>query len=139
MKFWDTSALVPLVTREVRTPDVQRLLSQDGNVAVSFITPVELTSTMWRRGRRWIDQVAFRRSLFKIAELEANWTTVDEHELVLKLARQLVTQYVLRTGDAIQLATAMIFVDGHPEDLPFVSLDNDLRRAATSERFVVLP
>lgn len=139
MKFWDTSALVPLITKEERTPDCQRIIGTDRNVAVSFITPLELTSTIWKRGRRWIDQAAFRRSLFKIAEFESNWTNVDDAEDILKLARQLITLYVLRSSDAIQLAAALHLVDDHPEDLPFVSLDNDLRRAARSEGFAVLP
>lgn len=139
MKFWDTSALVPLVTKEERTPDVQALIASDRNIAVSFITPVELTGTLWRRGRRWADQDAFRRSIFKAAELESNWTSVDEFNPVLKVARQLITLYVLRSGDAIQLASALFLCGGFPEDLPFVTLDSDLKAAARSEGFHVLP
>jgi predicted nucleic acid-binding protein len=123
VKFWDTSALVPLVTQEDKSSVAQDLLEADRNVAVSFITPVELTSTLWRRGRRWHDQASFRRSLFKAAELESNWTLVDDVEPIIKLARRLITEHVLRSGDAIQLAAALFLVDGHPEDLPFVSHD----------------
>jgi predicted nucleic acid-binding protein len=139
VKFWDTSALVPLVTKEERTPDVQRLIGADRNIAVSFITSVELTGTLWRRGRRWHDQTSFRRSLFKAAELEANWTSVDELDPVIKTARQLITLYVLRSGDAIQLASALFLCGDHPEDLPLVTLDSDLKAAARAEGFPVLP
>lgn len=138
MRFWDTSALVPLITKEEHTPRMQEMIASDRNIAVSFITPVELTSTIWRRGRRWHDQASFRRSLFKIAEFEANWTLVDDFEPAIKLARQLITKYVLRTGDAIQLAAALLLVDEHPEELPFVSLDADLSRAAREEGFPVV-
>lgn len=137
MRFWDTSALVPLITKEDQTPRMQQVIASDRNMAVSFITPVELTSTIWRRGRRY-DQTSFRRSLFKIAELESNWTLLDEHEPTIKLARQLITKHVLRTGDAIQLAAALLLVADHPEDLPFVSLDHDLSRAAREEGFPVV-
>ena len=137
MRFWDTSALVPLITKEDQTPHMQQVIASDRNVAVSFITPVELTSTIWRRGRRY-DQTSFRRSLFKIAELEANWTMLDDFEPTIKLARQLITKYVLRTGDAIQLAAALLLVDDHPEELPFVTLDADLSRAAREEGFLVV-
>jgi uncharacterized protein len=137
VRFWDTSALVPLITKEEQTPSMQQVIESDRNIAVSFITPVELTSTIWRRGRRY-DQTLFRRSLFKIAELESNWTLLDEFEPTLKLARQLITKYVLRTGDAIQLAAALLLVANHPEDLPFVSLDHDLSRAAREEGFPVV-
>ena len=61
MRFWDTSALVPLITKEEQTPRMQQLIASDRNVAVSFITPVELTSSIWRRGRRWYDDASFRR------------------------------------------------------------------------------
>ena len=135
MRFWDTSAIVPLVTKEEQTPRMQQVIAADGNVAVSFITPVELTSTIWRRGRRWYDQPSFRRSLFKIAEIEANWMMIDEHEPIIKSARQLITKYVLRSGDAIQLAAALLLAGDHPEDLPFISLDQDLARAARDEGF----
>ena len=138
MKFWDTPALVPLITKEEQTPRMQQVIESDRNVAVSFITPVELTSTIWRRGRRWHDETSFRRSLFKIAEFEANWTMLDDFEPTIKLARQLITKYVLRTGDAIQLAAALLLVEDHPEDLPFVSLDTDLSRAAREEGFPVV-
>lgn len=117
---------------------MQLVIASDRNIAVSFITSVELTSTIWRRGRRWYDDTAFRRSLFKIAELEANWTLLDDFEPTIKLARQLITKYVLRTGDAIQLASALLLVDEHPEELPFVSLDHDLSSAAREEGFPVV-
>ena len=39
-------------------------------------------------------------------------------------AGKVVTKYVLRTGDAIQLAAALLLVDDPPEDVPFVSLDS---------------
>ena len=135
MRFWDTSALVPLVTKEDTTSRMQQVVASDGNVAVSFITPVELTSTIWRRGRRWIDEPSFRRSLFKIAEIESNWTMIDDLEPITRTARQLITKYVLRSGDAIQLASALHLAGDHPEDLPFVSLDHDLTEAARAEGF----
>ena len=134
MKFWDTSALVPLVTKEEQTARMQQVMASDQNVAVSFITPVELTSTIWRRGRRY-DHTSFRRSLFKIAEIESNWTLIDDLEPLIKTARQLITKHVLRSGDAIQLAAALLLAGEHPEDLPFVSLDRDLTRAAGEEGF----
>lgn len=137
MRFWDTSALVPLITKEEKTPRMQEVIASDRNIAVSFITPVELTSTIWRRGRRY-DQALFRRSLFKISELEANWTLVDDFEPAIKLARQLITKHVLRSGDAIQLAAALLMAGEHPEELPFVTLDNDLSRAAREEGFLVV-
>lgn len=96
-----------------------------------------MTSTIWRRGRRWYDEPAFRGSLFKIAELEANWTMMDDFDATIALARQLITRHVLRTGDAIQLASALLLAGEHPEDLPFMTLDADLASAAHAEGFPV--
>ena len=51
MRFWDTSALVPLVVEEATTPAMQKLLREDGDVVVWMLTSVELLSTLGRLGR----------------------------------------------------------------------------------------
>lgn len=49
MKFWDTSALIPLLTEEVATDALTALFREDRNVIVAFITPVEIDSVLRRK------------------------------------------------------------------------------------------
>ena len=49
MKFWDTSALVPLMIEEDMSRAMRQLMLSDANTAVSFITVVELQSVITRR------------------------------------------------------------------------------------------
>jgi predicted nucleic acid-binding protein len=35
MRFWDTSALAPLLVREAATPWAERLLAEDGEMVVA--------------------------------------------------------------------------------------------------------
>ena len=49
MRFWDTSALVPLFADEAMTPVVRKALSLDAKVVIWAFTRVEIASAMWRR------------------------------------------------------------------------------------------
>lgn len=44
MKFWDTSALVPLIVQEATTQEMLTLLSRDSDLTVSVLTRVEILS-----------------------------------------------------------------------------------------------
>ncbi|HEY5868040.1 MAG TPA: hypothetical protein VI542_21185 [Candidatus Tectomicrobia bacterium] len=45
----------------------------------------------------------------------------------------------LRAADALQLAAALVWVQGHPIGQPFVCLDHRLRAAAQREGFLLVP
>ncbi len=51
MRFWDTSALVPLLLDQEATAEVGELLSQDPEVAAWWGTPVECMSAAARLRR----------------------------------------------------------------------------------------
>ena len=51
MKFWDTSALVPMLVDEPASREMQTILSRDGDVAVWWATVVECVSAIGRRER----------------------------------------------------------------------------------------
>ena len=54
-------------------------------------------------------------------------------------AGELLRLYPLRAGDALQLASALVWVDGPPAGEGFVCFDQRLRGAAAVEGFEVLP
>jgi predicted nucleic acid-binding protein len=135
VRFWDTSALIPLLSDEATTTKLQSLVQDDPNIAVSFITPVEVASALWRRLRQTRDDLAFRRAELRYAALRAGWTVVGEYERSLAEAPRLISLHRLRAADAIQLACARM----SGIDLPFVTLDQELATAARAEGFLVLP
>jgi len=51
LKFWDSSALVPLLFEEDASNRLRMLLDADPNVIVSFLAIVELESAIARRSK----------------------------------------------------------------------------------------
>jgi predicted nucleic acid-binding protein len=136
VKFWDSSALVPLVSDEERTDDLKKLFEQDRQVVVAFITPLEVTSAVSRKAG--VNRDLRREAQRHYAVLAANWSVINEYLLVLTNAERLIAHHRLRSGDAIQLACALIGT-GPGARIPFVTLDEELAAAARAEGLSVLP
>ena len=135
MRYWDSSVLVPLVSDEPTTDLLTLLAAADPAIVVSFITPLEVTNAMWRKAGSNND--LRNASARRYAALERDWVIVAVSVAALEAALQVSRRHMLRTGDAIQLACALIAA---PErQLPFVTLDRDLKSAAQSEGFPTLP
>ena len=139
MRFWDSSALVPLLLAESRSPLMNEMLLDDREIVAAAITPIEISSVLWRRRHAGIlkldaHTVADRR----FASLTTRWWQVAQSERVIESALHLVTKHALRSLDALQLASAVAFASS-PASLPFVTLDQDLAAAARAEGFPILP
>jgi predicted nucleic acid-binding protein len=139
MRFWDTSALLPLMLEEAESGRMRQLLAEDGAIAIATITPLEIASTLWRRrnaGLLRVDEHHHAEAMF--AELSGRWNEVAQTSLVLKTALRVVTRHPLRTLDAIQLGAAIVLSDV-PACMTLVTLDKNLATAARAEGFPVLP
>jgi len=139
MRFWDTSALIPLMLEEAESGRMRQLLAEDGAIAIAPITPLEIASTLWRRrhaGLLRVDEHHDAEAMF--AELSARWNEVAQTSLVLKTALRVVTRHPLRTLDAIQLGAAIVLSD-EPACMTLVTLDKNPATAARAEGFAVLP
>lgn len=137
MRFWDSSAVVPLLVAERATVAVRRL--RDQGMAAWRFTPLEVLSGLHRRHREGaLGDVALRDAQGGLAELERVWVTIADVEPVERQARRLLAVHPLRTADALQLAAALVASDGRPALLPFVTLDRRLADAARREGFKVL-
>jgi predicted nucleic acid-binding protein len=138
VKFWDTSALIPLVARESTSETVRALAAADPEIAISFMTPVEIDSALWRKSRQERDESARQRALQWLAAIEDDWLVVARYEAAIGEARRIVRRRGLRGADAVQLACAVIlrrFVTVSA----FVTLDHALAAAARAEGFAVVP
>jgi uncharacterized protein with PIN domain len=139
MQFWDTSALIPLMIEEAASGLMRGFLAEDGAIGVSAITPLEITSTLWRRRHAGLLTIeAHHQADVIFAELSARWSLMAQNTLILRAALDVVTRHPLRTLDAMQLGAAMVMTDT-PAFLTIVTLDQDLAAAARDEGFTVIP
>jgi uncharacterized protein len=139
VKFWDASALVPLLVQEARTPVMAGLLREDPAAAVWWLTPVECVSAlarMVREARLTPDQG--RASSVLLDDAARQWTEVPPLDRVRDQARRLLGLHPLTSADALQLAAALVLCDFETRTLPFVTLDARLGAAAQREGFEVL-
>ena len=140
MKFWDTSAIVPLCLRESQTPLVRSVAEEDGAIVVWWMTPVECYSAFARLRRNDIltrpheDQA---RQL--VTRLAADWLEVQPSHQVREAAARALLLHPLRAADAVQLSAALLWTNGQTARRHFVCLDDRLREAAQAEGFRVLP
>lgn len=141
VRFWDTSALVPLVVEEAVSVASRRLLREPADLVVWTLTRTEMTSAIWRRARDGdLDKVSVPRALSRIAALATRWSEITDVDLVRDRAERLLAQHALRAADALQLAAALVLTRERPRNRDFVTADGALARAAASEGFrVVIP
>ena len=117
---------------------VRRLMMRDSHIIASYLTPVEITSSLWRRRHhREISAEAHLRADAAFAEITRRWSAISAPEAVER-AIDLLARHPLRAADSVQLASALLARErfGH---LPFVTFDLDLMDAARAEGFTVLP
>ncbi len=140
MRFWDTSAILPLISREPFSDEMRRLLEEDAGMAVWWATRVECISAISRRARDGSlgpEGEASARGL--LDDLSESWTEARPTARLRALAEQALATHPLRAADALQLASAQIWRQSQPSGRPFVCLDERLRTAALRSGFVLLP
>ncbi len=139
MRFWDTSALLPLFVAERATARAERWLRGDPDVVVWILTRVELLSALARRRRA--EPMATRRIAAARREALATWerwSEVTAVEIARRHAERIVETHVLRAADALQLGAALVAAEDIAGALEFVTLDEHLAMAAEREGFRVL-
>ncbi len=140
MRFWDASALVPLLIEEEATPIVRGELDEDPALAVWWATPLECISALARLERDGaLDANVIGQALERLERFELSWTEIQPADQLRSQAARLLRVHPLRAADALQLAAAIAAAEGHPRSLPVVVLDDRLARAAQREGFPVVP
>jgi predicted nucleic acid-binding protein len=138
MKFWDSSAIVPLCVEETATDRALALVAEDPEVAVWWATPVECASAVARLEREAALTSAEAAEAFHRLDLLArSWFEIEPHDELREVARRLLRVHPLRAGDALQLAAAYLAAERRPPTLEVVTLDERLRHAALKEGFRV--
>lgn len=139
MRFWDASAIVPLIVAQGRTEAVRKALDDDRVLIVWWATRIECASSLARLER---EDPARRSGLMessrRLSALATGWREVEPSDVVRETALRLLRTHPLRSADALHLAAAIVAADGHPGTLAFVTLDDRLALAAEKEGFPVL-
>ena len=139
MKFWDTSAIVPLLTAEPASPGARAAYRSDPEILVWWATEVECVSAITRLERGGgLENRGVRAALDRLDALSRSWADIQPGPRVREIAVRLLRVHPLRAGDALQLAAATAAAEERPSSLVFVTLDDRLAAAAEREGFPVV-
>ena len=139
MKYWDASAIVPLLARQALTTVMEQRLAEDAEMITWWGTSVECDSAVMRLVREGrLDRHEQSMAERRLTELRQGWEEVMPSENVRRAAERLLRLHVLRAADALQLAAALIASGQETARLEIVSLDARLIEAARREGFAVI-
>ena len=139
MRFWDSSALVPLLTRESTSKSLQALVDEDPDIVTWWATDIECASALAHRERLGADPEPQTDAFSRLDAIARDWQSVEPSTSVKAAARRVVRTHDLRAGDALQLAAAIVASVNQPQALSVVTLDERLALAASREGFPILP
>ena len=138
MRFWDTSAIVPLLVKESSTDVVRASWLRDPDMTVWWGTEIECVSAIARLERdRRLSAADVAAALDVLDDLSLAWVEIEPTARVRELAIRLLRTQPLRAGDAFQLAAAIVAAEEHPASLRLVTLDARLADTAAREGFGV--
>jgi len=139
VRYWDTSAVLPLLLEQEATAAGEALLDDGSGTVAWWGTSVEVAAVAARLRRE--ERLTLReeeRVLEAAATLRAAWVEVLPSEEVRTRAKRLLRVHALKAADALQLAAALVWA-GAPSGAELVTLDERLALAARLEGFRVLP
>jgi uncharacterized protein len=139
VRFWDSSAVVPLLVGEDSTAGLIKMLEDDPAMLVWWATPVECVSALARLERDGaLDNPGVAEAVDRLDALELHWNEVQPVARLRSQAIRLLRVHPLRAADALQLAAAIVAAEDQPRTLTFLTLDDRLALAAQREGFSVV-
>jgi len=138
VRFWDSSALVPLLVLEATTAELTELYPV-AEVVAWWTTEIECASAVTRLERSGsLGPAETTEALGRLRDLAASWHQVEPTETVREIARRLLRVHDLRAADSLQLGAAIVASERRPASLEFVCRDRRLALAAEREGFPIL-
>jgi len=133
VRFWDSSAIVPLLLEQPSSARARRLLREDPDVVAWWGTSVECASAVARLRREGQLEASDEAAALRILErLRRGWYEVLPGDSVRALALRVLRLHPLRSADALQLAAALEW-SGTPASGVVVTFDERLARSAELE------
>ena len=138
MKFWDASAIVPLLVFETTTKTLQGIAAADTAMLVWWATQVECASAITRLERDGaLEPSGVIEAFDRLAHLTHGWHEVDPSDVIREAAVRFLRVHPLRAADALQLGAAFVAAERRPSSLELVTLDDRLAVAARKEGFLL--
>ena len=139
MRFWDTSALVPIFLEETTTRQVRHWQAVDPEITTWMMTRIEVASAIARSKRERPElAVLWNRVIRNVHIASSTWIEISDAAVVRRHAERIIMDHPLRAADALQLGAAIVASDGDPSSLELVTFDRRLAEAAVREGFPVL-
>jgi uncharacterized protein len=139
MRFWDTSALVPLCVDEPESAGAKALLQDDPAMVVWWGSIIECWSALARLRRDGVLHSADEDSARTLLHaLQDSWVEVLPGEDVRARAGRLLRLHPIRSADALQLAAALVWA-GDPPSGEIVVYDRRLREVGRLEGLTPRP
>jgi uncharacterized protein len=139
VRYWDASAIVPLLAVQEATEAIRAEAKRDPTIVTWWATRVECMSAVARRERDGqLDAREVTAAIDRLNDLAASWAEIAPSTRLRRASERLLRIHPLRAGDALQLAAAVVASDGDAGTMPFVTLDERLAVAARREGFAVV-
>jgi predicted nucleic acid-binding protein len=137
--FWDASAIVPLCAFESDSSRARQIMRKYSKQVVWWGTIAEARSAFARASRKGLLNVKDKeQAIRQLERLSHAWLEIAPGSAVRDIAVQLLEDYPLRTGDALQLAAALISCGNNPRRKVFVCFDDRLATVAEDVGFKVI-
>ena len=136
MKFWDTSAILPLLVDEVFSAELKKIYQKDPYLIVWWGTKIEAVSALSRLERD--SEINVNQIIHTLDAFSRTWMEVEPADEIRELSIRLLRVHNLRAADSLQLAAAILASNRRPSSISFVSRDERLSYAAEKEGFTVL-
>jgi hypothetical protein len=137
--FWDTSAIVPLCVHENHSARARQTLRRYPRPVVWWGTLAEACSAFARALR--VGEITIKEkkhAIHHLGRLSGFWKEIAPGQTLRELSIQLLDNHSLRTGDALQLAAALVWCEEKPRRQVFVCFDNRLATVAEDVGFNVI-
>jgi hypothetical protein len=139
VRFWDSSAIVPLVSREPQSARCRAWLREDPVLVVWALAATEVVSALARKRREGgLSEARFSDARRRLAALEEAWSEVAAWDAVRARARRLLEVHALSAADALHLGAALVLVEERTAGVGFATFDTRLASAADREGFEVI-
>lgn len=138
MKFWDSSALVPICLNSSQSKYCMELFKSDSNLIVWCLTMNEIWSALSSQSReKNLNDENLLIAKKRVRELSQVWSEIVAIERVRERSLRLMEVHELKAADSLQLAAALVAANEQTHRFEFVCLDKRLAKAATKEGFLV--
>jgi uncharacterized protein len=139
VRFWDASAIVPLLVAEPTTRRLQALAARDPDMLVWWGSEVECVSVLAGLERAAaLEAKGMALASHRLTQLADGWHEIEPSEIVRESATRFLRVHSLRAADALQLAAAFIAAKRRLSSLQVITLDERLADAARKEGFALV-